>query len=89
MLLCCSGNQFIVNEAHNERLVKDNSDIFNSASAPPHCFNETALSNPYFYSFKMIEERDIINFQDYLYWYNISKNKILSENFIREFQEKS
>ena len=29
--LCCSGNQFIVNEAHNQRLVKDNN-VFDSAS---------------------------------------------------------
>ena len=36
----------------------------------------------------MIEERDITNFQDYLDWSEISKNKTLSEDFICEFQEK-
>ena len=43
MLLCCSANQFIVNEAQNQRLLKDNSedsvsqDVFASQnpSAPP------------------------------------------------------
>ena len=32
MLLCCSGNQYIVNEAQNQRLVKDNSDVFDFSS---------------------------------------------------------
>ena len=46
--LCCSGNQFVVNEAHNQRLVKDKSNVFDSrhscsfgtASVPPY--------NPYY-----------------------------------------
>ena len=36
----------------------------------------------------MIGERDIINFQDFLVWSEISKNKTLSKDFIREFQDK-
>ena len=36
---------------------------------------------------KMIEERDIVNFQDYLRS-KIFKNKTLSEDFMREFKDK-
>ena len=52
MLLYCSGNQFIVNEAQNQRLLKDNNevsvsqDIFvsqNPSAPPPYSFKETAL----------------------------------------------
>ena len=35
--------------------------------------------------FKIIEERDIKNFQDYLDWCKMSENKTLSEDFIRGF----